>query len=151
MQPNDIELDTRLKPFIPDFIPAVGDIDAFVKIPPPDEKEDGLGLAVLDEPAARQSDPTVLDLQLRVVSKKSNMQAMTVRSIDKADKNPKKITTWITNIEEVHRKKPPPVVNYSKNMPDIDALMQVWAPEMEELLKNAVRMRRETRFKPRHF
>ena len=30
--PQVIELETRLKPFIPDFIPAVGDIDAFLKV-----------------------------------------------------------------------------------------------------------------------
>ena len=27
-------LDYRLKPFIPDYIPAVGDIDAFLKVKP---------------------------------------------------------------------------------------------------------------------
>lgn len=30
--PQSIELENKLKPFIPDFIPAVGDIDAFVKV-----------------------------------------------------------------------------------------------------------------------
>ena len=30
--PQKIELDYKLKPFIPDFIPAVGDIDAFIKV-----------------------------------------------------------------------------------------------------------------------
>ena len=30
--PQTIELDTKLKPFIPEFIPAVGDIDAFLKV-----------------------------------------------------------------------------------------------------------------------
>ena len=30
--PQVQELDTKLKPFIPDFIPAVGDIDAFIKV-----------------------------------------------------------------------------------------------------------------------
>lgn len=134
-KPADIELDTKLKPFIPDFIPAVGDIDSFLKIPPPDGKEDGLGLTVLDEPASQQSDPTVLDLQLRIISKQSGLKPVTVHSIENADKNPMKITTWINNIEDVHRKKPPPTVNYSKNMPDIEALMQVWPPEFEELLK----------------
>lgn len=28
-----IDLEHKLKPFIPDFIPAVGDIDAFLKVP----------------------------------------------------------------------------------------------------------------------
>ncbi len=48
-------LGTRFKPFVPDFIPAVGDIDAFIKVLRPDDKEEGLGLEVLDEPAANQS------------------------------------------------------------------------------------------------
>lgn len=30
--PQTVELDHSLKPFIPDFIPAVGDIDAFLKV-----------------------------------------------------------------------------------------------------------------------
>ena len=29
---QSIELEYRLQPFIPDFIPAVGDIDAFIKV-----------------------------------------------------------------------------------------------------------------------
>jgi len=31
-KPLDTKLDTELKPFIPDYIPAVGDIDAFIKV-----------------------------------------------------------------------------------------------------------------------
>ena len=34
-KPHTIELETRLKPFIPDYIPAVGEIDAFLKVPRP--------------------------------------------------------------------------------------------------------------------
>ncbi len=30
--PQTVELDTKLKPFIPEFIPAIGDIDAFLKV-----------------------------------------------------------------------------------------------------------------------
>ncbi len=30
--PQTVELDTKLKPFIPDFMPAIGDIDAFLKV-----------------------------------------------------------------------------------------------------------------------
>lgn len=32
--PQSIELEHSLKPFIPDYIPAVGDIDAFLKVTP---------------------------------------------------------------------------------------------------------------------
>ena len=30
--PQNIELDLKLRPFIPDYIPAIGDIDAFIKV-----------------------------------------------------------------------------------------------------------------------
>ena len=94
---HHIELDTRLKPFIPGYIPAVGDVDACIKarqdtshrvlflccvrrgrccahatnaaaaagvaqVPRPDGQLEAthaqLGLGILDEPAASQTDPT---------------------------------------------------------------------------------------------
>ena len=30
--PQSVELETRLRPFIPEYIPAIGDIDAFLKV-----------------------------------------------------------------------------------------------------------------------
>ena len=30
--PQTIELETQLRPFIPEYIPAIGDIDAFLKV-----------------------------------------------------------------------------------------------------------------------
>lgn len=50
-KPHPIELETRIKPFVPEYIPAVGEVDAFLKIPRPDDYEETLGLTVLDEPA----------------------------------------------------------------------------------------------------
>ena len=132
--PQSIELEHKLKPFNPDYIPAVGDIDAFLKVPRPDNKPVSLGLTVLDEPCAKQSDPTVLDLQLRSISKTSGVRAMQVRSVPNAIKNSKAINSWIDNMEELHRTKPPQNVHYSKSMPDIDLLMQEWPPEVESLL-----------------
>jgi hypothetical protein len=38
-------------------------------VPRPDGKEDSLGLTVLDEPSSKQSDPHVLNLQMRYTSK----------------------------------------------------------------------------------
>lgn len=133
-KPQKIDLETRLKPFIPDFIPAVGDIDPFIKIPRPDGKDDVVGLTVLDEPAANQTDPTVLDLQLRTVLKQSNMQPVAVSSVENASQQPKKITDWIASINDLHRKKPPPNVKYTRGMPDIQTLMQVWPADLEECI-----------------
>lgn len=56
----------------------MGDIDAFIKVPRPDGKKDGLGLNVLDEPCLQQSDPAVLQLQLRAVEKQSSAKAMVI-------------------------------------------------------------------------
>jgi intraflagellar transport protein 46 len=51
---------------------------AVLQVERPDGKPESLGLKQLDEPAAQQSDPTVLDLQLRAVSKTAALEPMTV-------------------------------------------------------------------------
>jgi intraflagellar transport protein 46 len=38
-------------------------------------------------------------------------------------------------VQDVHRQKPPPTVHYSKPMPEIEQLMQVWPQDFEEALK----------------
>jgi len=134
-KPHDIELGTVYKPFIPDYIPACGDIDCFIKVPRPDGKDDQLGLVVLDEPAGNQSDPTALDLQLRVKSKKTNLQPVTVRSIEAADKNPTKITAWISNIQKVQSQKPPASVTYSRPMPELDQLLEPLSESVAKYLE----------------
>ncbi|XP_038635436.1 intraflagellar transport protein 46 homolog isoform X4 [Scyliorhinus canicula] len=132
--PQSIELDHKLKPFIPDFIPSVGDIDAFLKVPRPDGKPDNLGLIPLDEPCAKQSDPTVLSLWLTENSKQHSITQLKVKSLENAEKNPKALDNWMESISELHHSKPPANVHYTKPMPDIEALMQEWPPEFEELL-----------------
>merc|ERR1712038_1093200 len=37
--PQTVELETKFRPFIPEYIPAVGDIDAFIKTTRPDGKD----------------------------------------------------------------------------------------------------------------
>lgn len=110
--PQAIELETQLRPFIPEYIPAIGDIDAFLKVgywdhalqvctciyralneplgsficvivytvfflskvTRPDGKTETAGMLVVDEPRAKQSDPTVLDLQLRTLTKQTTVK-----------------------------------------------------------------------------
>ena len=47
--PMVYELDTKLKPFIPEYIPAIGEVDAMLKIPRPDNSDEQLGIAIIDE------------------------------------------------------------------------------------------------------
>ena len=135
-KPQEVDLDTTLKCFIPEYIPAIGEMDAFIKVPRPDGTEDDLGLKFLDEPSASQSDPTVLELQLRAMSKKLQYGDVVVRSIDNAAKNPAAIEKWIQSINDLHRSKPPPQVHYRRNMPDVDTLLDVWPEEFEAALQH---------------
>ncbi|XP_043599227.1 intraflagellar transport protein 46 homolog [Bombus pyrosoma] len=133
--PQKIELNYKLIPFIPDYIPAVGDIDAFIKIPRPDGIEDKIGLTVLDEPCTNQSDPAVLHLQLRNHLRSGGGARQTVvKRIEDAEKNGKSIEKWIEDINQLHRSKHAPAVNLTKPMPDIDSLLQQWPPEVEDKL-----------------
>ncbi|XP_012058549.1 PREDICTED: intraflagellar transport protein 46 homolog [Atta cephalotes] len=134
--PQKIELNYKLIPFIPDYIPAVGDIDAFIKIPRPDGVEDKIGLTVLDEPCTDQSDPAVLHLQLRNHSRSpgaATRQAF-VKRIEDAERNSKSIDKWINDMNQLHRSKHPPGVQLNYAMPDIDGLMQQWPLQVEEKL-----------------
>ncbi|XP_041842186.1 intraflagellar transport protein 46 homolog isoform X2 [Melanotaenia boesemani] len=133
--PQSMDLDHRLKPFIPDFIPAVGDIDAFLKVPRPDGKSDSLGLLVLDEPSVKQSDPTVLSLWLSEETKQHGAAELKkVTSVAGPQTNPRAVDSWVDSISALHRSKPPASVQYGRPMPDIDSLMQEWPTELEELL-----------------
>jgi len=95
-----------------------------------------LGLRYLDEPCSNQSDPTVLELQLRAKTKKLQYGDIAVRSIEYAEKYPNKIEKWIQDIKDLHRSKPPPQVVYKKSMPDIEQLMEIWPEEFELLLSS---------------
>ncbi|XP_032795487.2 intraflagellar transport protein 46 homolog isoform X1 [Daphnia magna] len=132
-RPQILEMETKLKPFLPDFIPAVGDPDAFLKIDRPDENTEFLGLTLIDEPSLNQSDPSVLDLRLRSIYKQSSAKKTVARTIEEGNKV-KAIEKWIKDINELHRSKPLPTVNYNKPLPDIDALLQEWNPDVEDIL-----------------
>lgn len=108
------QMDLKLKPFIPEYYPSVGDIDAFIKVTHPEVQDDTLGIKCLDEPSPFQSDPSVLDLRLRALAKQSSSKSVVVKKIDNVGKNAKVIENWIKDISDLHRSKPSPSVHYSK-------------------------------------
>eukprot|EP00928_Gymnodinium_smaydae_P046715 TRINITY_DN31138_c0_g1_i1.p1 TRINITY_DN31138_c0_g1~~TRINITY_DN31138_c0_g1_i1.p1 ORF type:complete len:394 (+),score=91.86 TRINITY_DN31138_c0_g1_i1:62-1183(+) len=134
-KPHTIELDTSLKPFVPELIPSIGEVDAVLKMPRPDGAPCGLGTTRLDEPTLTPSDPSILDLQLRSLSKNQDLEPMEVRSIENAEKCPKEVENWVRRIDDLNRSKPAPTVQYTRRMPDIEQLMQVWPAEFEEHLQ----------------
>lgn len=104
-------------------------------MPKPDGTKEDLGIVVLDEPALNHEDKTVLEL--KYVQSKNVVRAapMDIDSIENADKKPKEISRWVNSVQDLHKSRPPPTVNYTKNMPEFDELMREWNPEMEQQLK----------------
>ncbi|KAL7074670.1 hypothetical protein ACQ4LE_005974 [Meloidogyne hapla] len=150
-----IDIEPTLKPFQIDYVPAVGDVDPFIKVPRQDEiqamgadwlwtglmavhpnEELQLGLTVLDEPAAIQSDPAIVDLRLHQLAGKSGASVdAPVKKLSRADRNTKQIDRWIQSVKELRRTKPPDRVHYGKPMPSIESLMQEWPQDVEQNLK----------------
>ena len=74
---KDIELQTKWKIFVPEYIPSCGDLDAFLKVECEDVNGKDLGLKVLDEPSTQQSDPSIIELQLTSLSKQARVKSAT--------------------------------------------------------------------------
>jgi len=142
-QPIEHSLETLYVPFLPDYTPSIGDVDPFIKIPRPDAKQEPLGLVVLDEPCAAQSDATVLELRLQNTLKTVHTgitggpsslgrgpEVPQVRSI-KHDKDA--ITKWINQITELHAKQGDGTFEYAETQPP-DTLEQFFEPELQEVL-----------------
>jgi intraflagellar transport protein 46 len=58
-----------------------------------------------------------------------------VRSIENAEKNPLKIQNWVEQVSNLHQEKMSSTVSFSKRMPGVESLMQVWPDKIESCLK----------------
>lgn len=58
-----------------------------------------------------------------------------IRSIENAEKNPLKIQNWVEQVSNLHKEKMSSSVSYSKSMPGVECLMQVWPEKIESFLK----------------
>lgn len=158
-----MSIDYVLQPFIPEFIPAVGDIDAFLKVVPPKLTNERrgttafiskLGIDVLDEPSGQQSEPALLHMKLRSLSTQvrpggtGNSAASGSRlgtgangskgPLVSVSKSSKDVERWISEIQNLHVNQPfPMIMHRRKPLQDIDALMNEWPPELERTL-NAI-------------
>eukprot|EP01083_Nonionella_stella_P149233 473697_1 len=135
---NEIELETQLKPFIPDYIPSIGNVDSFIKPTlstidyDKQENNEKLGISYLDEPILNQSDPSTFYLKLSNESKQVSMHKHTkISSIVDAEKNTNKIRNWIDNFKQIKDKSLSNNVNIDNlsNMPKVEELMQPFINE----------------------
>ncbi|XP_018796457.1 PREDICTED: intraflagellar transport protein 46 homolog [Bactrocera latifrons] len=133
--PQSIDTPYRLQPFIPDFVPSVGDVDAFLKvtIPPlskPQRQQEineylhKMGIYLLDEPSGEQSEPSLLNMKLRSVltGSGSNARSASASMIPTA-KSPKEIDKWINEVEKLHMTQ---TVNDIQPRKEIEPLLMNW-------------------------
>ncbi|OHT06844.1 hypothetical protein TRFO_25095 [Tritrichomonas foetus] len=138
-QPEPVEISVHWKPFLPELVPAIGTIDAFIKVPRPDGEMDDLGLVILDEPSISQSNPQILRMELREqygITSAANEGDAYIGFIEDPQNNRKALTSWLESIEEIHRNRPPPTFIYSSKMPELEQLMEPWPEEFEETLNS---------------
>ncbi|KAL7739725.1 hypothetical protein ACLKA6_012704 [Drosophila palustris] len=154
--PQTIETPYHLQPFIPEFVPAVGDVDAMLKVQAPallqpqrqrelDEHLQRLGLMVLDEPSGAQSEPSLLNMKLRSVlsgSRGRNPRNATYSAtLVPTARSAKDIERWINEVEQVHMTQS---MFDAQPRKDIDALLEDWPrsyahKETKEALDEAYR------------
>lgn len=145
--PQKIDIEYKLHPFIPEYVPAVGDIDAFLKVMPPVTPEAtlqapirthmaGLGLKVLDEPCGNQTDPALLHMKLRSTSTVTGTYI--AGPPPGIAKNGRDIERWISEMQSIHASRSQQQAMHSNVVPmvtdNIDTLMSEWPPELEQAL-----------------
>eukprot|EP00163_Fabomonas_tropica_P002184 TRINITY_DN1163_c1_g1_i2.p1 TRINITY_DN1163_c1_g1~~TRINITY_DN1163_c1_g1_i2.p1 ORF type:complete len:436 (-),score=98.82 TRINITY_DN1163_c1_g1_i2:958-2265(-) len=134
-KPLDIDLPAHMDPFVPEFLPAAGDLEAFLTVPRPDGRVDGTGINVVREPNVKQTDKAVLTLKLRQKNKTAaSFAPVEVKAVANADAKPGQVENWVQSIQQLHNERPPAHVVHTHQMPDIPALMQVWPAEFEDML-----------------
>lgn len=135
--PITVEIETPFKCFVPSYTPAIGGIDQFIKIPRPDNIEDYLGKVVIDEPALQQSDPALLQLQLRSTTKTAFRDNLIVKKVSPHEPAfGEELDRWIRDLRDVYRSAPKEVGFRPRHkMPSTDQLMQVWSGQLENSLE----------------
>lgn len=155
--PQTIDTPYHLQPFIPEFVPAVGDVDAMLKVQAPsllqpqrqrevDEYLQRLGLQLLDEPSGNQSEPSLLNMKLRSVlsgsrGRQSKHGSSYSASLVPIARSGKDIERWIGEVEQVHMTQS---MHDSQPRKDIDALLEDWprsygSPATRDALDTAYR------------
>ncbi|KAK2707539.1 hypothetical protein QYM36_015296, partial [Artemia franciscana] len=134
-EPEPIDFEPRLCPFVPDYIPSIGSVDPIIKVTKPYGGKEELGILILDEPCLPQSDPAILALQLRSLSQHLNDTNMVVKHVNDIDKESNIINTWIKEVTDLHKANPVPTFRLPESMPSIESLLEPFSPEDTVLLK----------------
>jgi len=148
--PQQAAIKPRLRTFIPDYVPTVGEVDAFIKLPfPPSDLPEitristTLGFTVLDEPSIDQSDSALLALKLRAKTRDpSSALSNTSNTLTTAllsSGSTSEIDTGLSNIRHIREStsaRPDSVslLQSTHERANIEQLMQEWPEEVEAAL-----------------
>jgi intraflagellar transport protein 46 len=97
--------DITIKPFIPNYIPAIGVVDAFLKLNCPDNQPEELGLIYIDEPTIQGMDSIKSSLELSYKMECKTPNNMLIKAINNANKNPVQLQNWIIEVSDLHKEK----------------------------------------------
>lgn len=139
--PQHIEPEYYLCPFIPDYVPAVGDVDAFLKVESPNLSQNSrrgellehlsqMGVSYLDEPSGHQSDPSVLSIKMRSVLTGGGKHSANIKI--PIAKNSKDIDKWINEVEQFHVGQTIVDIHSSK---DVQTLLTDWPISFEKVIQ----------------
>lgn len=134
--PPELEFRPILHCFIPNYQPAIGDLDPMIKVQPPASIKlpYKLGLTQLDEPSLQQSDPSIVKLQLK--SREKSVQMSSPASITRLDMTKKEsnkvLANWCQSVLDLQSKITQDRVFYQKRMPALESLMAVWGDSFGE-------------------
>jgi intraflagellar transport protein 46 len=150
-QPPAVELDVRPFPQLPPYAPAIGLpllCDPWLRPPRPDGAPDSADrLDTLDEPCAQQSDPVLLNLQLRALAYHAGDRgrgARAVRTVADAAGRPGDVARWAASVRALNAGRAAPrVVVHPRPMPTTEALMQAWPPAVEAAVGALLAARRQ--------
>eukprot|EP01067_Filipodium_phascolosomae_P005549 Filipodium_phascolosomae@DN3619_c0_g1_i1.p1 len=142
-KPHIVDLDTEFMPFVPDCVPTIGEVDAFLKFPPPQiltevawadvlhegPPEDTLGLIVLDEPALVESEKPIVQLHLGAASTNRKPTSLgeslaDIKTVGIHDEIGREVAEWVTVVQAVHQDDRSERLEYSIPMPTIESLMK---------------------------
>ncbi|XP_055838609.1 intraflagellar transport protein 46 homolog [Episyrphus balteatus] len=140
--PQLIETEYHLQPFVPEYVPAVGDVDAFLRVSFPaimdirreqdiQEHLQKMGLHFLDEPSGQQSEPSLLSIKLGSVLTGS-ARSHSASKVPIAKSIIKDVDKWITEVEHIHLGQSGHNVQPEK---DIETMMIDW-PQSYATLQN---------------
>ncbi|ETV77154.1 hypothetical protein H257_09043 [Aphanomyces astaci] len=133
--PETIEIPTIVQPFVPEYIPSIGSPYEGVHVLRPDNMDDPIGLVVLAEPHAMQSNVAELQLMLKADYKSVHARwELSVLSIENAHERPDAIDAWINSVSKIHQSQPLCQVHYTRPFPAVEVLMEVWPSEVEAAL-----------------